>query len=279
MMSFRFRPLRRILTRMAVTGAAILSVTCAWADTVDIRRADNAVWVNGGSSYMDYREHGAGSTQDSDKGWLPTVAVGTSLLASDRAAPVLRNLYLRAEGQVSMGNTAYDGTGCTMHLCNSTSTSSDDRLYALDLQMGRAFTLPRQIMLIPFVQIEYRHWNRDTLNGGISETLTNGSVQGGLTAQYSPTSRWVLGVTASGGTTLDSAMTTGGQTYALGQAAIWQVQGKAGYLLTDRLEVTGGAGYQVFSAGASAADSRGYAQAGSDTGRITVLVGASYHFF
>ena len=261
------------LTALTVAVAAL---DPAVADTLDIRKADNAIAVDFGASYLNYTEQ-----QDSEKGWLPTVDVGVSLLSSERAVPWLRNLYLRIDGRASVGTSAFNGDLCDITgNCSSYQGSTDNRIYSFDGQIGRALTLTSQIILTPFIEAGLRHWNRDTLgNGGFAETFTNGLVMGGLLAQYSPRQRLVLSVAAAGGTTFSDSMSSGSNTYNLGNATIWHVQGKVGYLLTDRLELNTSAEYQSFSYGSSAVDANGYFEPNSTTAQTTVLVGAAYHFF
>ena len=274
-----------ILSRLEMTSAVLALVSIAAlpaaADTLDIRKADNAVSVDFGATYLDYAETQSGANLDTEKGWLPTVNVGASLLSSERASPVLRNLFLRVDGRASVGPTAYDGS---LYDTNGNTTayqgSTDDRIYSVNLQVGRAITLTHQLMLTPFVEIGYRHWNRDLLGTyGYSETYSNGVVMGGMMAQYSPVARWVFTLSAAGGTTIDSGMTTGGETFNLSNAATWQVKTRIGYLMTDRLEVNVSGEFQHFSYGASPVDGSGYYEPDSTTDQTTALVGVSYHFF
>ncbi|MDR3436374.1 hypothetical protein [Telmatospirillum sp.] len=258
----------------------------AAADTMDIRRADNAVSLEAGASYLDYGETVKGRTFDTETGWLPTVDVGASFLTDESALyPMLRNIYGRLEGRVNVGSTTYDGA-----LQNGTPIvgSTDNRIFSVALQMGRAFSLDQPILLTPFVEIGYRHWNRD-LQGihGYSETYTNWDAMGGLLAQYSPDSRWVLSASGAAGSTFAAGMSTpillSGQAFGLGSEAIWRTDLKAGYLITDKIELTTRAEYQGFSYGASRTKRvsrfRGAMEPDSSTDQTTLLVGVSYHFF
>ena len=272
----RFRPLGTFAFALS-----ILSITAARADTLDIRSADNAVWVDAGSSYLDYAEKQDGSKLNANTGWIPTAALGASILASDRAKPLLRNLFLRLEGQASMGSTAYDSTQCPASaICSPNSGTTDDRVYSLAFQMGRAFTVNSKVMLTPYVDVDYRHWNRDTLSSGAyTETFSNQAVLGGMLAQFSPVPRWVFSVAAAGGTTFGAGMDTQGETFRLGQNATWQVQGKVGYSLDNRIELTLGSGYQTLAYGASPDNAAGKQVSRGELGQTTVLVGVAYHLF
>jgi len=274
----RSRPGAKVAVGLA---ALLVTASPAFAETADIRNSDNSLSVDFGASYLDYAEKQGGVTLDSEKGWQPTVGVGVGILAEDRAAPVLRNLYLRLNGRASAGTTKYDGAMCDQFgNCTSDQGSTDDRIYSLGLQMGRAITLSQTAMLTPFAELGYRHWNRDGLGAGsYSETYGNWDAMGGLMFQYSPVHRWVLSLSGAGGTTFGASMTTGGESFSLGDAAIWRGQGKVGYLVSDRLELTTTAEYQGFSYRASPVDAAGYYEPDSTTNQTTLLVGFAYHFF
>ena len=264
--------------------AALVLALCAHpaaADSIDIRKADNAVNVDFGGTYLNYAETSGGTKQDSEIGWMPTVGVGASLLSSDRAVMALRNLYLHIDGRASYGSTAYDGALCDVFgTCTPYQNSTDDQIYTGSVQVGRAFTLSPHIILTPYGEVGYRHWNRDMRGSyGYTEAYGNGSVLGGLMAQVSPNRRWVITLSAAGGSTFDAAMITGGTTFNLTSETIWRVQGKVGYVLTDRLELTGSAQYQRFSYGASPVNAAGYFEPDSTTEQTTLTVGMAYHFF
>ncbi len=274
-------------TAAALAGLAVLaafSVTArpAFADTMDIRKSDNSFSVDVGASYLDYAEKrpAGGSTLDSEKGWLPTVGLGVGFLSDEGASPLLRNLYGRLEGRASAGSTDYDGA---LQDGTPATGTTDDRVYSFAAQMGRAFPLGQDLLLTPFVEVGYRHWNRDMLGvHGYSETYTNWDAMGGLLAQYSPEHRWVLSASAAGGTTFSPQMSNYIGDFSLGDDAVWRVRGKIGYLVTDKLELTGTAEYQDFSYGISPPVIRGrigYYEPDSTTHQTTLLAGVSYHFF
>lgn len=258
----------------------------AAADSSDIRKADNAVSFDFGYSRLSYAETYAGSTLDTEKGWLPTAALGVGLLANDNAGGLVRNLYLHLEGRASVGSTQYDGSACDIFgNCTSIQGSTNDQIYSAAVQMGSAFPVGPAVLLTPFAEIGYRHWNREGQGaGGYDESYSNWDAMGGLLAQYSPVERWVLSLSGAGGTTFSARNASyfpnpAGESLPLGNETIWRVQGKLGYRLTGRLELTGTAEFQGFGYGASRTDAYGYMEPASMTHQATLLTGIAYHFF
>lgn len=260
-----------------LAGAALCGG--AQADTSDIRRADNGVSLDLGAANLDYAETAGGTVLDTEKGWLPTAHLGLGILAFDRAP--IPDLYLRADLQGSLGKTAYDGALCDQFgNCVPATATTNDAIVTGAFQAGRAFPLGRSLMLIPFAELGYRYWDRNLKGtGGYPEHYQNWDALGGVLAQYSPATRWVLSLAGAGGSTFGAKMDLSGETFTLGSQAMWRAQGRIGYRLTDRLELTTSVDYVSFGYGASAPDANSYYEPDSTTHQTTLMLGASYHFF
>ena len=273
------------LRSVALGAVAALALTTAIgsrgavADTVDIRKADNGVSLDAGESYLDYAETAGGSTLDTEKGWLPTVGLGFGMLAFPQAP--ISNLYVHLDARASLGSTAYNGALCDdFGDCTPYQSTTNDNIYTGAAQLGRAFTLGTTVILTPFAEIGYRYWSRDLKGiGGYGETYENWDGMGGLLAQYSPASRWVLSLSGAAGTMFDASMSTGGECFSLGDKLIWRTQGKVGFRLSQRVELSLTGGYESFGYGASPADANGLYEPDSTTHQTTLLLGIAYHFF
>lgn len=263
----------------ALSLSILLACRPALADMLDIRKADNGVTLDAGESYLDYAETASGSTLDTEKGWLPTVGLGFGMLASQNAP--ISNLFFRLDGRASIGSTTYDGALCdAFGDCTPYDSSTDDKIYTGTGEIGRAVELGPSLLLTPYAEIGYRYWSRNLKGiGGYGEAYENWEGLGGLLLQYSPAQRWVLSLNGAGGTTFAASMKTFGETFSLGNAAIWRAQTKAGYRLTDHIELSLSAEYESFGYGASPVDARGYYEPDSTTHQTTVLLGVAYHFF
>ncbi len=276
---------RRLIVALAAAAAGMAALPRpALADTLDIRKADNALTLDAGASYLDYAETQGGSTLDTEKGWLPTVGLSFGMLAFPEAP--IANLYLHLEARASLGSTNYNGALCDQFGdCVPYQSTTNDQIYTGDLQVGRAFALGRFTMLTPFVEFGYRYWSRDlTGTGGYTEDYSNWDAMGGLLAQVSPAPRWVFSLSGAAGKTFDANMSTNGLTgsnenFALGSEVAWRLQAKAGFRLTESVELTSTAEYSSLAYGASPVDASGYYEPDSTTHQTTLLIGVAWHFF
>ncbi len=286
----RFQPsLRRFaarLTRLVTASAVLLAVAAPVRAQEEIRAADNAVSLELGATDIDYGETFNGATLDTEKGWVPTATLGAGLLASDRAAGLLRNLYLHADLTGSIGQTDYNGAICNLSgTCLPYNGSTNDWFYAVSLQAGRGLPFGENMMLIPYVQLDYRYWDRQ-LSGTQTETYTNWAALGGLMGQISLAPRWVFSLSGALGATFGANMNDGIADYALGSALIYQTKAKLGLRLTERLELTGTVGYTHFDFGESpvvveptnAFCSSGCFEPHSHTDEVSLMSGVAYHF-
>ena len=271
------------LAAVTAAGGGLLP-QAAHADNLDIRKADNAIAVDFGASYLDYGETQGGSTLDTEKGWLPTIGISVGMLAFPDAP--IGNLYLHFDGRASLGSTNYNGALCDQYNnCTPYQGTTNDQIFSGDAQLGRAFELGRYAMLTPFAEIGYRYWSRDlTGPGGYTEDYSNWDAMVGLLLQVSPAPRWVLSLSGAAGETFGANMSTAGLTgsnenFTLGSDMAWRVQAKAGYRITERLELTSTLEYSSFAYGASPVDAAGYYEPDSTTHQTTFLIGAAWHFF
>lgn len=268
----------RSLSLAAIGSLTLLIPLSAVADTSDIRKADTGVFLDAGALDLDYRETVGGATLDSEKGWLPTIGVGLGLLAYPNAT--IPNLYLRLDGRASVGSTAYNGAICDQFgFCTPYQSTTNDTIFSGSGKLGRAFAVGPSAMLTPYAEIGYRYWSRDLGGvGGYGEVYQNWEAMAGLMVQYSPRSRWVLSLSGAAGTTFSASMQTFGETFPLGNKLIWRAQGKAGYFLTERTDLSATIEYQSFGYGASPVDANGYYEPDSTTHETTLLLGVGYHF-
>ncbi|MGO8914842.1 MAG: hypothetical protein ACLQJR_02920 [Stellaceae bacterium] len=268
-----------LATIAALPLTTVIGPRDAVADTLDIRKADNGVSLDAGETYLDYAETSGGVTADTEKGWLPTVGLGFGMLAFHNAP--IPNLYFRLDARASIGSTAYNGALCDQFgFCTPYQSTTNDQIYTGAAQLGRAFELGRAVLLTPFAEIGYRYWSRDLKGiGGYGETYQNWDAMGGLLLQYSPASRWVLSLSGAAGTTFGASVETSGESFPLGSQLIWRTQGKIGYRLSERIELSLSGEYQSFGYGASPVDANGFYEPDSTTHETTLLLGIAYHFF
>jgi hypothetical protein len=273
------------LSVAAAALAAVALAPAARADMLDIRKADNGLTLDAGVSNLDYTETQGGSTLDTEKGWLPTVGLSFGMLAFPRAP--IPNLYLHLDARASIGSTTYNGGLCDFFgNCVPYQSTTNDQIFTGDLQVGRAFPLGQAIMLTPFIEGGYRYWSRDLGGiGGYNEDYQNWDAMGGLLVQFSPVERWVFSFSGAVGETFGAEMTTdniitgAAENFTLGNELTWRLQAKAGFRLTERIELTATAEYSTLSYGASAVDWTGTYEPDSTTHQTTLLVGAVWHFF
>jgi hypothetical protein len=194
----RLRPLR-LAAIVALALATVLGSRAGLADTTDIRKADNGVSLDAGATDLDYAETASGTALDTEKGWLPTVGLGFGMLAFPTAP--IPNLYFHLDATASFGSSAYNGALCDQFgNCIPYQSTTNDKIFAGAAQLGRAFALSETLMVTPYAEIGYRYWSRDLQGiGGYGETYHNWDGMGGLLAQYSPASRWVLSLSGAAG--------------------------------------------------------------------------------
>ncbi len=211
----------------------------AKADIQAIRNADNEIWAAAGTSLFNYKEPNAGGAgiSDSEHGWLASLATGVSLLSSDNAKGILpSNIYLSLDANVDPGNAHYNGFLQTTPPTPYQGTTAET-VVNVDGRLGRAFILGSSVMIIPYGEVDFRNWRRD-LGLGQVETYHNLNALGGVMLQVAPTSKLVLSLYGSGGTTLAAQMKdASGNNFNLGSSGVYKVGAKVGYDIAPRVEL------------------------------------------
>jgi hypothetical protein len=255
----------------ATTFAILLvlfTVQPAKADMETIHSADNAFWLSGGTSLLNYKES-ISPLPDSEHGWLSSFASGVSLLTNN-------NLYLALESSATFGNDKYNGAFLFSPTVPITSTTNDV-ITTIDGRIGKAFPIANKFLLTPYAELGWRYWNRDLGQGDV-ENYNNFDSLFGLMLQIAPTDRIVLTVYGSGGETFDATMKTGGDTFDLGDAAMYKLGGKVGFNFTQRLEMFTSLDFDHFHYIQSPVLPDGFLEPSSKTSDTAIRVGVAYHF-
>lgn len=261
----------------------IASMSASASDTgVDsIRAADNAVWLNAGSSHLYYKETNlAGDTADTENGWIPAASVGLNFLSGNESK-YADNLYLALEGRWLSGYTHYNGTLLVSGAPYQVTTA--ENVWTTNGRLGKGFAINDSFLSIPFAELGFRYWHRDL--GAYAEDYHNFEALGGLLVQYSPASWLVISLSGAGGTTFAPAMTATNPTthFDLGNMPIWKVNGTVGYAVTERFEALVSIDYVQFKFGESQLvfnpnDGHHYYEPNSQTGQLTTQIGLAYHY-
>jgi hypothetical protein len=240
------------------------------ADISTIVSEDSAVWGAFGADLFKYKEPSSPpDLPDSEHGWIPSGAAGASYFFSDQ-------LYLSVDGSVTFGNAPYSGA-LFYSPTTYASGSTDETIYMVDGKIGRGFALGQQVMLIPYVEIGYRYWDRN-LGAGQVEDYQNYDTLGGLMVQFAPVNSLILTLYGSAGTTFGATAKASPDTYNLGNSAMYKVGGKIGYDLTQQLEVFTTLDYDHFRYGQSSLASDFSYEPSSSTEDTALRVGMAYHF-
>ena len=199
-------------TAIAIAAAAVLLGTPALAADMPVKApplpwvnwiliSNNQISLDFAATNIDYLEYAPsflpnpGSPLDSEKGWVPGVAITSSLMGDYLG---IHNLYLYSRSTFLSGSTNYWSAPAF------TATNSA-RVWDEDYRLGRGFEMGSNAMLTPFIGAGWNSWNRDnTLTVG-NEHYSNGYVGAGLLYQFSLAPRMVLSVNGLVGSTLTRA--------------------------------------------------------------------------
>ena len=165
---------------------------------------------------------------DSERGWNGSIAGGASYLGAS-------DLYLAAEASTAFGSDRYNGAYLNSPTTPLQSTTSET-IMNVDGKVGKGFAFGDMTMLIPYLELGYRYWGRN-LGGGQVEDYQNLDALGGLMLQVSPMSKLTLSAYGSAGTTFAAEAISSPDTFHLGDFGVYKVGGKAGYDLTQKVEV------------------------------------------
>lgn len=272
-----------------VAAATVAHSLPAWADgsgEAEIRAFDAAPSFELGVTHFNYAETIDGTKFDTERAWLPTLALGGGWLGADGARDPWSNLYLHADLALSGGTASYDGALCGITTCTPLNTDDDMGQVELALQAGHAFVAGPRAMLIPFGELDFRYWYRDLQGAGATtERYSNWAGLAGLKVQYSPAPHWVWSVSAAAGPTFGADMTTGGVDFPLGGSIVVRGQARLGLRLTDRLTATGTLGYEHLTYGQSPTTFAGFCaglggcfEPHSTTEQVSATTGLAYRF-
>ncbi|MDD4616828.1 MAG: hypothetical protein PHW76_06935 [Alphaproteobacteria bacterium] len=234
-----------------------------------IRRNDRAIWGAFGYSFYNYKEPlSSPYIPDSDRGWLPSFSWGASIRTP-------RDLYLAAEGSVTYGDTIYRGA-----YLNNPSTplkaTTGNTIWTGAARIGQGFELA-DTMLTPYVELGFRHWDRDFGDGGV-ENYENFSILGGLMVQYAPIESLVFTAYGSAGTTFLPTLHYAPYTYDMASAGMYKAGIKLGYAFLPRAEIFAAFDYNFFRFLESNTAPDGTYEPDSRTSETMVRVGIAYHY-
>ncbi|MDR3449007.1 MAG: hypothetical protein P4M15_04545, partial [Alphaproteobacteria bacterium] len=253
--------------------------SAARADIQTIRDSDNEYWGAVGTSFFNYKEPSSSpNLPDSERGWLPSLALGVSTLgADDKIGGGLLggNLYFALEGAGSFGDADYRGSYIATPTVPLQGTTSES-IWDVNAKIGKGYVVGDNALLIPYVELGYHYWNRD-LGAGQVEDYQHFAVLGGAMLQYALGDRFVLSGYGAAGSTLSPKMTTSSTTYDLQDQAIYKIGGKIGYSLTKRTELFSTLDYNAFSYGHSDVIG-GLYEPDSHTENTTIRIGLGFHF-
>ncbi len=269
---------------LALTGlfGALLLVgfggaTPAKADVQTIREFNNAVWVSGGPSFFNYKEPSPPpNLPDSERGWIPSVDGGLSVMGFGHSPEFLENAYVALDGGVAFGKAQYNGAFLLVPTTPVQSTTNET-VSTFNGRLGRGFVIGKYAMLIPYVEIGFRDWERE-LSSIQKEHYQNYDSSGGLLLQVSPMNRLVFSAYGSGGTTFGGTMRADGYTYNLADSALYKMGAKLAVGVTSRIELFGALDYDAFRYGHSQVVGDGTYEPNSRTKETKLRVGIGYHF-
>jgi hypothetical protein len=260
--------------------AGLLATHSALADQSDIRKTDNAVAFGFGFTNIKYSETQGATGLGSETGLIPILELSAGVLADAAAREPFSNLYLHLDARAGLGDTRFNGTQCDQfNTCSAFQGTTHEQIYSGALQIGRAFGMTQQTLLIPYLEVGERYWHRGlTGPNSASESFSNGDVLGGIKLQgfMNP---WVLSLSAAAGTTFNSSASMAGTDYTLGDTTMYRVDGEIALGISPRLDMTVKVGYENFGFNASAPNASGFRIPDSTTGQTSVLLGLAYHYF
>ncbi|HUW00112.1 MAG TPA: hypothetical protein VMV88_08125 [Gallionella sp.] len=276
------------LALIAIAGFSGLST--AFADTSDIRAANNQVGFQLVSTHVDYTETGDGTlaptgTLDTEKGPVP----GYALAISTMQDLWLGNDYIEAEYDDASGNTEYVGGYLNPPTpYGSVVSTSGATLTNYSARYGAGLMVNDRSMLTPYVELGHHEWDRGVNSG---EIYTHNYYGIGVLGQYSPASKLVLSANALFGSTFGSNIVVNsgpgfsGFSGALGNSTLYKIGLAADYAFVQNWHGTIGVDYASFSYGISAlypgvlnGKNVFFWEPDSKTNYTTVRIGLGYGF-
>lgn len=305
------------MKKVIVASAAVIAMTAGAASAADmavkapivkaqpsgcaydIIRANSQIGVSFVAGNLDYAEFNQppagggplpdarfpqGYTLNSEKGWLPGVAVTGSYMSDCMSS--ISNLYVFARGTYLDGKTDY------YNYTNNVPGKDPAKIWDGDFRLGKGFQIGSNAMLTPYIGAGVHSWERTISavpGGAFIETYRHGYVGAGLLAQLVAAPGFVLSAYGFGGSTFSSEMdfnpTTSGvavpHTFRLGDSEILKAGASFDYAFTPNWHVNAGVDYTYFKYGASRQEllpAFGIFEPPSRTYDLRVSVGVGYSF-
>jgi|SRR5581483_224376 len=287
------------------TKAPVLKAAPPSGCAYDIIRANSQISVDFAATNWDYAEFNQpaagtnilanaalprGATLNTEKGWLPGVAVTGSYM-SDCSSSFFSNIYLYGRGTYVSGNTSY---------WNTIPVTANDpaRIWDGDFRVGKGFQVGSNVMLTPYIGAGIDDWKRTISafpTGALIEDYSHGYVGVGLLLQVAVAPRFVVSAYGLGGGTFNSQMnfnpntainaaTLGpNHTFTLGNSGTVKAGASIDYAFTNNWHMNAGVDYTYFKYGASAMEllplGFGTFEPPSRTSNVTATIGVGYSFW
>jgi opacity protein-like surface antigen len=297
-----------------LAGAALASTSAMAADMAvkapvlkaqpsncayDIIRANSQIGISAVAGNLDYAEfnqppagggplaNGAfpqGFTLNSEKGWLPGVAVTGSYMSDCSSA--ISNMYFFGRGTYLDGKTDY------YNYTVNVPGKDPAKIWDGDFRIGKGFQVTPNAMLTPYIGAGVHSWERTITavpGGAFIETYRHGYVGAGLLLQVAAAPGVVLSGYGFGGSTFSPEMdfnpTTSGvavpHTFGLGTSEIVKAGASIDYAFTPNWHANLGVDYTYFKYGASRQEllpAFGIYEPPSRTYDVRVSAGIGYSF-
>ncbi len=230
-----------------------------------------------------------GATLNTEKGWLPGVAVTGSYM-SDCSSGFFSNIYLYGRGTYLSGHTTEWVNGVP-------GTFSDPaRVWDGDFRVGKGFQVSSNVMLTPYIGAGVDDWRRTISGvptGALIEDYSHGYVGAGLLLQVAVAPGFVVSAYGLGGGTFNSQMNFNpntavnavlfgpNHTFTLGNSETVKAGASIDYAFTNNWHMNAGVDYTYFKYGASRQELLplfGTFEPPSRTSNVTATVGVGYSF-
>jgi len=232
-------------------SAVVLSST-SFATEQTIKDSNNQISVKFVLKKLAYEENGNGvlgsrvGLLDTEKGYVPGYGIDLTFMGN----VLLDKDYLDLKFSHSTGHTDYVGSLIGGSFGSVTDTSSA-RLLDFSARIGEGFTIDKNYMLTPFLEIGHHKWYRG-VNAG--ETYNHSYYGGGLLAQTSIGNKFVLSLNGMIGRTFSSTIDVTsdfipGFSGNLGNGITYRFGASADYAITKDVHINLGVDHTRFKYG------------------------------
>lgn len=275
------RPLHYTLALCTLLSAPAFAARSTTAPS-DIIAANNQYTLYLQNSKLDYAE--TGGSNGAAAGLLDTEngnVAGVGLSATSMSNLWLGNDYLQFDFNYSNGHTDYVGSYLSSNAgYGSLQSSSSANIYNYDVRYGKGFTVLKQSMLTPYIEMGHHRWDRG-LSSVQEETYSHNYAGIGLLMQTVPVNKLVLSADLLYGHTFQSQITT--NQYSLTDAALGNSSYKrygfgADYAFSQRFHGKISYSHESYSYGISDMNNYGYYEPNSSTKNTVYRVGIGYAF-